>query len=93
LGKNWGCGVKYSSDWQQIHLQFPLKERKWRRFYQKINNPCGRIMKGDGADNNCYVLVYRPSFQTSKRSIHSRLSVRWHHLSASCGFHPGTNIR
>jgi len=50
-------------------------------------------MKGDGADNNCYVLVYRPSFQTSKRSIHSRLSVRWHHLSASCGFHPGTNIR
>jgi hypothetical protein len=28
--------------------------KKLRRFYHKMNNPCGRIMRGDVADNNCY---------------------------------------
>ena len=37
---------------RKYNYSFHGRNRKLRRFYHMMNKPCGRIMKGDGADNN-----------------------------------------
>ena len=51
--RTWNVGenIQDSNDCQQRQLKFPWKEKKLRRFYNKMNNPCGRVMKVDGANN------------------------------------------